>query len=176
MEDGAAIEISDGVLVGVDAPTIEGGTIRAKTRAYFAIAPTEDATNAALTNIVLTPRGAGIKSFYATAAPTGGVTFSLDVEDSTIPVLIEKWGANEWATLYPQYIQGDEGEDAETGAAPFEFVYRACDGVNFYIDVTTIPATIWFTKCWAVNQGGGGGGPEAPTWKVTAWAVDPQLD
>lgn len=178
IEEGALIELSDGVLVGVDDPVINGGEIRADNRAYFAISPTVDISQATLTNVVKTPRGAGIQSFYATANVDGAVKFDVDLTDSSIPILIEKHNNNtqEWETLYGEFLPDQEVDINTPQAIALGLIYRACDGVNFYVDMTTIPGFLWFTKCWAVNEGGGGGDPDAPTWKVSAWGVDPQLD
>lgn len=178
IEEGALIELSDGVLVGVDGPVINGGEIRADNRAYFAINPTVDISQATLTNVVKTPRGAGIQSFYATANVDGAVKFDVDLTDSSIPILIEKHNNNtqEWETLYGEFLPDQEVDINTPQAIALGLIYRACDGVNFYVDMTTIPGFLWFTKCWAVNEGGGGGDPDAPTWKVSAWGVDPQLD
>lgn len=178
IEEGALIELSDGVLVGVDDPVINGGEIRADNRAYFAISPTVDISQATLTNVVKTPRGAGIQSFYATANVDGAVKFDVDLTDSSIPILIEKHNneTGKWETLYNEFLPGAEVDINTPLDIAQGLIYRACDGENFYIDMTTIPGFIWFTKCWAVNEGGGGGDPDAPTWKVSAWGVDPQLD
>ena len=178
IEEGALIELSDGVLVGVDDPVINGGEIRADNRAYFAISPTVDTSQATLTNVVKTPRGAGIQSFYATANVDGAVKFDVELTDSSIPILIEKHNNNtqEWETLYGEFLPDQEVDINTPQAIALGLIYRACDGVTFYVDMTTIPGFLWFTKCWAVNEGGGGGDPEAPTWKVSAWGVDPQLD
>lgn len=178
IEEGALIELSDGVLVGVDDPVINGGEIRADNRAYFAISPTVDASKATLTNVVKTPRGARIQSFYATANVDGAVNFDVELTDSSIPILIEKHNneTGKWETLYNEFLPGAEVDINTPLDIAQGLIYRACDGENFYIDMTTIPGFIWFTKCWAVNEGGGGGDPDAPTWKVSAWGVDPQLD
>lgn len=178
IEEGATLELADGVLVGVENPTINGGEIRAANRAYFAIAPTDDASKATLTNVVKTPRGARIQSFYATANVDGAVNFDVELTDSSIPILIEKHNneTGKWETLYNEFLPGAEVDINTPLDIAQGLIYRACDGENFYIDMTTIPGFIWFTKCWAVNEGGGGGDPDAPTWKVSAWGVDPQLD
>lgn len=178
IEEGATIELSDGALVGVDSPIINGGEVRANKRAYFAIHPTDDATKATFTNVVLTPRGAGIQSFYATANVDGAVKFDVELTDSSIPILIEKHNndTQEWETLYGEFLPDQEVDINTPQAIALGLIYRACDGANFYVDMTTIPGFLWFTKCWAVNEGGGGGDPDAPTWKVSAWGVDPQLE
>ena len=178
IEEGATLELGDGVLVGVADPVINGGEIRADNRAYFAINPTVDASKTTLTNVVKTPRGAGIQAFYATANVDGAVKFDVDLTDSSIPILIEKHNNNtqEWETLYGEFLPDQEVDINTPQAIALGLIYRACDGVNFYVDMTTIPGFLWFTKCWAVNEGGGGGDPDAPTWKVSAWGVDPQLD
>lgn len=169
IEEGATLELADGVLVGVENMSVNGGTIRANARAYLGVPKDEPVDAATFENIVIVERSARLTDFKAYSDVTGRVTFTVAALNTDTPVLIEELTPRGWATITTE----GTSETTTQASYPGLVVYRACDGVNFLQDVAIVPLPVWITTAWAENRGGGevAGGK---AWKVGAWAVDPQ--
>lgn len=169
IEEGATFELDDGVLVGAENMSVNGGTIRANARAYLGVPKDEPVDAATFENIVIVERSARLTDFKAYSDVTGRVTFTVAALNTDTPVLIEELTPRGWATITTE----GTSETTTKASYPGLVVYRACDGVNFLQDVAIVPLPVWITTAWAENRGGGevAGGK---AWKVGAWAVDPQ--
>ena len=169
IEEGATVELADGVLVGAEKMSVNGGTIRANARAYLGVPKDEPVDAATFENIVIVERSASLTDFKAYSDVTGRVTFTVEALNTDTPVLIEELTPRGWATITTE----GASETTTQASYPGLVVYRACDGVNFLQDVAIVPLPVWITTAWAENRGGGevAGGK---AWKVGAWAVDPQ--
>ncbi len=169
IDEAATVELADGVLVGAENMSVNGGTIRANARAYLGVPKDEPVDAATFENIVIVERSARLTDFKAYSDVTGRVIFTVAALNTDAPVLIEELTPRGWATITT------EGTSETTAQASYPglVVYRACDGIKFMEDVAVVPLPVWITTAWAENRGGGeAAGGKA--WKVGAWAVDPQ--
>ena len=169
IEEGATVELADGVLVGAEKMSVNGGTIRANARAYLGVPKDEPVDAATFENIVIVERSASLTDFKAYSDVTGKITFAVTSLNTDARFLIEELTPLGWATITTE----GTSETTTQASYPGLVVYRACDGVNFLQDVAIVPLPVWITTAWAENRGGGevAGGK---AWKVGAWAVDPQ--
>lgn len=169
IEEGATLELADGVLVGAENMSVNGGTIRANARAYLGVPKDATVDAATFENIVIVERSAHLTDFKAFSNATGKITFAVTSLNTDARFLIEELTPLGWATITT------EGTSETTAQASYPglVVYRACDGYKFLEDVASVPLPVWITTAWAENRGGGdyAGGK---AWKVGAWAVDPQ--
>ncbi|MBR0226135.1 MAG: hypothetical protein IJL92_08775 [Thermoguttaceae bacterium] len=167
LDAGATLRIADGKLVGVATATIGAAAITATTRAYFGVSPATDASAATFSNVVRTPRGAGVTAFKARAAD-GVATFEIDQTTANVPVLLEVLDGGAWTTVS---TEATEATTAPIG--PGVTTFRVCDGVAFMTDAVAQRAKIWSVEAWGVNAGGGA---DAKAWAVHCWGISPQND